>query len=100
MGNWKIENTCTGPFPVKICWFLNPLFIINSKYIQFLHLSRKSMDRPSPAAQKSGILTLDVEHFWNGSVREPYKRSLYERTFSSVYTCEKPAYQGRKTVTG
>ena len=33
----------------------------------------------------------DVERFWNGSVREPYERSLYERTFMSEPFIEKHA---------
>ena len=33
----------------------------------------------------------DVESFWKGSVREPYERSLYERTFISEPFIEKQA---------
>ena len=33
----------------------------------------------------------DVERFWNGLVREPYERSLYERTFMSEPFIEKQA---------
>ena len=33
----------------------------------------------------------DVERFRNGSVREPYERSLYERTFMSEPSIEKHA---------
>ena len=34
---------------------------------------------------------IDVERFWNGSVREPYDRSLYEQTFMSEPFIEKHA---------
>ena len=33
----------------------------------------------------------DEERFWNGLVRKPYKRSLYERTFMSEHFIEKHA---------
>ena len=39
----------------------------------------------------------DVERFWNGLVREPYERSLYERTFMTEPFIEKQAISTEPT---
>ena len=40
---------------------------------------------------RGGPTLKDFERFWNGSVREPYGRYLYERTFMSEPFIEKHA---------